>query len=666
MKGFRLSFILFLALIPFASLSAAKDGPPRRYALVVGANNGGLDRPKLRFADRDAEAFGRLLEQIGGVNQEDMRLLRDSTRKSLLQGLAEIGKLMQQTNRPSEFVFYYSGHSNENGLLMGNEIYSYSDLKARIQGLSAKVKVLVLDSCNSGALTTTKGGTKQEAFLFSGVHQSSGFAIVTSSSADEASQESERLNASFFTHFLISGLRGAADSNRDKLVTLNEAYQHAYSETLQRTAKTRVGVQHPSYDFQLKGQGDLVLTNLRKPSSSLEVPRNLVGRFYLKALSGSFVAEFDKKGPDPQILALESGTYELIQSSGDRYFVARFTLADNQRVSVGNLKLLEVPAEQVMTRGDETYPVFLEKTLYRFSLWPEPYDPGHFQDKRYANIHVTPLVGSIPRVTGAGIGLVGHVSEEAEGVIAALGFSYNHRTVYGLQLSGGFNSTDTIKGLQFGSANAARQTIGGQLGFFNSSGELRGVQFGLVNIAGPVTGFQIGLVNVSNTIEGLSLAPVVFIRSGIFRMESWTDSLGFAYLSLSTGPRYYYTSLHFGSNGKYPAAGFTFGFRLPLASSSLNIDAGTYLHRDEQQEKPKYEAKFLSVRRLRLFYHMPIAEHYALILGVSEVRQIFSHKEISRIDPQKSLTFESSDQGDFERRHRGFVLGFSYLFVGGA
>ncbi|MDQ3233131.1 MAG: caspase family protein, partial [Pseudobdellovibrionaceae bacterium] len=271
MKGFRLSFILVLALMPFVSFGAANAGPPRRYALVVGANNGGLERPKLRFADRDAEAFARLLEQIGGVSREDMRLLRDSTRKSLLQGIEEIGSLMHQTDRPSEFIFYYSGHSNENGLLLGNEIYNYSELKARVQGLSAKVKVkvLVLDSCNSGALTTAKGGTKQEAFLLNGVHQSSGFAIVTSSSADEASQESERLNASFFTHFLISGLRGAADTNRDKLVTLNEAYQHAYSETLQRTARTRVGAQHPSYDFQLKGQGDLVLTNLRKPSSSL-------------------------------------------------------------------------------------------------------------------------------------------------------------------------------------------------------------------------------------------------------------------------------------------------------------------------------------------------------------------------------------------------------------
>ena len=38
-----------------------------------------------------------------------------------------------------------------------------------------------------------------------------GHAFLTSSAETEAAQESDRIQASYFTHFLVSGFRGAAD-----------------------------------------------------------------------------------------------------------------------------------------------------------------------------------------------------------------------------------------------------------------------------------------------------------------------------------------------------------------------------------------------------------------------------------------------------------------------
>ena len=63
-------------------------------------------------------------------------------------------------------------------------------------------------------------------------------AYLTSSSEDEASQESDQIGSSFFTHYLVSGLRGAADASDDDLVTLEEVYRYAREETLTRTAST--------------------------------------------------------------------------------------------------------------------------------------------------------------------------------------------------------------------------------------------------------------------------------------------------------------------------------------------------------------------------------------------------------------------------------------------
>ena len=88
-----------------------------------------------------------------------------------------------------------------------------------------------------------------------------GFAIITSSTADESSQESDRLRASFFSHHLVNGLRGAADANGDHIVSLDEVYTYTYAETLRSSGRT-MALQHPTYRVDLKGKGDVVLTRL--------------------------------------------------------------------------------------------------------------------------------------------------------------------------------------------------------------------------------------------------------------------------------------------------------------------------------------------------------------------------------------------------------------------
>ena len=79
------------------------------------------------------------------------------------------------------------------------------------------------------------------------------FLTLTSSSAEETAQESDRLKGSFFTHYLVSGMRGAADVSRDGKVTLNEAYQFAFHETLAQTVDTRSGAQHADVRHQPVG-----------------------------------------------------------------------------------------------------------------------------------------------------------------------------------------------------------------------------------------------------------------------------------------------------------------------------------------------------------------------------------------------------------------------------
>ncbi len=300
--------ILFLAaVLGFAGPSLAAESPAeatalRRFALVASSNDGGPGRARLRFANSDGDSVARILASLGGVHADDLLVVRDATRARLLQAFGELKTEIGRERRPfvrREVFVYYSGHSDEEGLLLGEERVGYRELRQWIDGVGADVRIAILDSCASGTLIRLKGGVHRAPFLSDVSTQARGHAFLTASSADEAAQESDRVGAAFFTHYLLSGMRGAADANHDQRVTLNEAYQFAYNETLQRTETSRAGAQHPAYDIQLAGTGDLVMTDLHASGSRLVLARELSGRIYIRDAGGRLVVELHKEPTYP-------------------------------------------------------------------------------------------------------------------------------------------------------------------------------------------------------------------------------------------------------------------------------------------------------------------------------------------------------------------------------
>jgi hypothetical protein len=96
----------------------------RRFALVASSNDGGSNRTRLRFANSDGESIGRVLANLGGVREGDLIMVGDATRTSLTQAFAELKKRIAREARPQlrrEVFVYYSGHSDEEGLLLNGE-----------------------------------------------------------------------------------------------------------------------------------------------------------------------------------------------------------------------------------------------------------------------------------------------------------------------------------------------------------------------------------------------------------------------------------------------------------------------------------------------------------------------------------------------------------------
>jgi hypothetical protein len=160
------------------------------------------------------------------------------------------------------------------------------------------------------------------------------------------------VGAAFFTHFLLSGMRGAADANHDRRVTLNEAYQFAYNETLQRTETSRAGAQHPAYDIQLAGTGDLVMTDLHTSASRLVLARELAGRIYVRDNSGRLVVELRKEPTYPVELGLEAGSYRVVLDRDGSISDGSIELPAGGRVEVAASNLTPVAPLVSVRRGD--------------------------------------------------------------------------------------------------------------------------------------------------------------------------------------------------------------------------------------------------------------------------------------------------------------------------
>ena len=565
----RRIILLLLILVGAVSLFAnqSQGGGLRRYAMFVGSNDGGHERIRLRYAESDARAMAEVMQELGGVQFNDSLVLLAPTSYDLETALLMMNRRVQQAHadaRRVEFLFYYSGHSDERGLLLGEERVAYADLKASIVDIEADVNIAILDSCFSGAFTRLKGGTRQLPFLIDESIQMKGHAFLTSSSADEAAQESDHIQGSYFTHYMIAALRGAADSTRDEQVSLNEAYHYAFSETLARTETSHAGAQHPSYNIQLTGTGDLTMTDLRVASSSIILGEQIDGRLYVRSPMGNLVAEVRKVLGIGVVLALPEGRYSLTLDSEGRSWVTNVVLRSGVRRELEPADFQPIGRERATTRGDAPPLPPVEEAPVEEEL-PVSYEPFGFTvlpgvpnapaNPTVYNLSLNLLVGSAYGIKGAQLGTVMNITEDKLTGIQASGvgniiegdllgiqyagvfnivgrdttaaqwagvFNVNEGDTSFLQASGVFNMVGgTFAGVQAaGVFNMSTESFTGfqAAGVFNmAEGPVNGAQFsGVFNTATRVSGAQVGVVNISEDVSGTQIG-IVNISSGAVR-----------------------------------------------------------------------------------------------------------------------------------------------------
>jgi hypothetical protein len=442
----RLLVALTLAL-PLAA--GAVSG---RVAVVAGMNQGAAGRPRLWFAEQDAERFGRTLVELGDFPQEGVELLRGPTAGAFREALARAEARIQAARSAGErtlLLVFYSGHAGANGLEFGAERIGYDELKAAAASSTAEARVVVVDACEAGALTQVKGARPEARvdFLLP-ADEVRGTAFIASTAVGEAAQESAAIGGSFFTHHLEVALRGAGDADGDGRVTLAEAFRYTAQATVSDTSSTRTGAQHPTYDFRMSGRGDVVLADLRRAEARLLVPVDPGALYVLRGPRG-LTAEVPA-GVAELSLALPAGTYRVERRARDGRALGQVQLGRGEIRALPHL----VPTGYEVARskgGPLPTELWVGAGLQATGLPGTPFLPGF-------RLGLRREAGPVALVIHADYA-VGHVSERATrygftraggGLSALLPIAGGRRLLEGgLDLGGGWNTQSYPDGRHF-------------------------------------------------------------------------------------------------------------------------------------------------------------------------------------------------------------------------
>jgi Caspase domain len=313
--------IPLLAIVPTATALAV---PPPRYAVVIGSNFGDTSVPALRYAEDDAQKVAQTLRTLGGFPADQVIVMTGASASNVRDTIIRLNARLREASDDAVLFVYYSGHADGESLQLAGTHLDLHELGGLLQGSAAATRVLVLDACRSGSMTRVKGGVPGKSFdvVFDAQPLPKGLAILTSSAATEDSQESDSIKGSYFSHFFVSGLLGAADANADGSVGISEAFEFASHETSIATQYTKAGPQHPTFRVNWGGRQDLVLTRPR-PTEGSQGGMQFVdaGRYVVKKkdrLSGvsSPVAEIAARSGGT-LIALQPGEYEVVRRGPD-------------------------------------------------------------------------------------------------------------------------------------------------------------------------------------------------------------------------------------------------------------------------------------------------------------------------------------------------------------
>ncbi len=228
------------------------------WAVIVGAAQY-RHLPALRYTDDDAYQIYAFLRspQGGALPDDQIRLLvdEDATRGAVLGAMHQ---LFDQADANDAILFYFSGHGVEGAFLPidfdgFNNRLMHEELRAIIDQSPAKHKLVLADACHSGSYFRARSSVQSilDQYYTAFAQSTGGLALLLSSKGEEYSLEDGGLRSGVFSHFLIKGLKGPADRNLDKVVTVEELHRYIQSNVATYTGNVQNPVLMGAFDPEM-------------------------------------------------------------------------------------------------------------------------------------------------------------------------------------------------------------------------------------------------------------------------------------------------------------------------------------------------------------------------------------------------------------------------------
>ncbi|RME01877.1 MAG: peptidase C14 caspase catalytic subunit p20, partial [Bacteroidetes bacterium] len=237
--------------------NAVRDAATMKvWAVIVGISS--YDHmPTLKYTDDDAYRMYAFLKspEGGALADDQIRILidEDATREKILYAMQETFAKAGE----NDLVFvYFSGHGLRGAFLpidydgYHNKL-EHEEIRSILDNSKARYKLCIADACHSGSLLAMKSGEIRNVladYYKTLAHAKPGTALIMSSKSDETSLESSGLRQGVFTHFLIRGLKGEADADGNKIVTIKELFNFVNDNVRAYTGNRQSPVIQGDYD----------------------------------------------------------------------------------------------------------------------------------------------------------------------------------------------------------------------------------------------------------------------------------------------------------------------------------------------------------------------------------------------------------------------------------
>lgn len=231
------------------------DKQVKIYSVIIGIGRY-PDLPMLKYTDDDAYLLYSFLKspEGGAVPDDQVKILIDeaANRENIIKTLKTT---FAEADANDVILLYFAGHGiNGYYLPFDSDGYknriSYDEIKRILESSQAKHKLCIADACYSGSLLAQRSAFGESLDLFYSTFEKTkgGTAFLLSSKQEETSLESTGMRQGIFSHYLINGLKGASDSNKDRIITIKELYDYISYQVKKSTAFAQNPVIAGNYD----------------------------------------------------------------------------------------------------------------------------------------------------------------------------------------------------------------------------------------------------------------------------------------------------------------------------------------------------------------------------------------------------------------------------------